>query len=178
MVVGARKDGGDHHWKRKIGKILLRMVANYITGIHIPDINSGFRLIKKDQVLERKNILPNGFSFSTTITISMLVSGRNVKYTPIVSQNRMAGKSSVNQVKDGVKTLLLIARCIMLFNPLKVFAPCAMIIFLFSTLHALTGMIVFSSFPKTGIIGFLSSIIILLFGLLADQMAAIRRDLN
>ena len=178
MVIGARKNGGDHHWKRKPGKLILRWVANYITGINIPDLNSGFRLIRRYQVIERRNLLPNGFSFSTTITLSMLVSGRNVQFIPISTSNRTTGKSAVNQARDGIKTLLLIARCIMLFNPLKIFVPSAMFLFGAGLLHAIYGIIEFSSFPKTAIIGILAGIFAFLFGLLADQIAAIRRDMN
>ncbi len=178
MVVGSREANLNQEWIRKPGKRILSLVANYLSNMKIPDVNSGFRLIRKRCVEEFMHILPNGFSFSTTISLAMIHAGYNVKYVPINIARRTGGKSRVKQFRDGFATILLITRCISLFNPLKIFAPVAGAILAFSILFSLYGIIFYGSFPKTAIVTFLTGILILLFGILADQVAAIRRDIH
>jgi glycosyltransferase involved in cell wall biosynthesis len=178
MVVGARLDNPNQEWIRKPGKRILSWVANYLSNMKIPDINSGFRLIRKHCVQEFMHILPNGFSFSTTITLAMIKAAYNVKYVPINVEKRSGGKSRVKQTRDGVNALLLIARCISLFNPLKIYIPVASVILGFSAIFSIYGIVFYSSFPKTGIVGFLTGILVLLFGILSDQVAAIRRQVH
>jgi len=175
MVVGSREDHSNQEWLRKPGKWILSRVANYLSNMKIPDINSGFRLIRKSCVEEFMHILPNGFSFSTTISLAMIQGGYSVKYVPINILKRSGGKSRVRQARDGFATILLITRCISLFNPLKIYAPIAAAILVFSVLFAAYGLIFYGSFPKTAIITSVSGILVLLFGILSDQLAAIRR---
>jgi len=175
MVIGSRKDNSKHDWLRKPGKWILSLVANYLSNMKIPDINSGFRLIRKSCVEEFMHFLPNGFSFSTTISLAMIHGGYNVKYVPISVFNRIGGKSRVKQTRDGFATILLITRCISLFNPLKIYAPIAGAMLVFSMLFAAYGIIYYGSFPKTAIITTVSAILVLLFGILSDQVAAIQR---
>ena len=176
MVVGSREGYSNQDWLRKPGKWLLSRVANYLSNMKIPDINSGFRLIRKSCVEEFMHILPNGFSFSTTISLAMIQGGYNVKYVPITVLKRSGGKSCVRNGRDGFATILLITRCISLFNPLKIYAPIAGAILFFSVLFAAYGLIFYGSFPKTAIMTFVSGILVLLFGILSDQLAAIRRE--
>jgi glycosyltransferase involved in cell wall biosynthesis len=176
MVVGAREKNMNKEWIRVPGKWVLSKVANYLSGMSIPDINSGFRLIRKECVKEFSHVLPNGFSFSTTITLALIHAGFDVKYVPIKVSHRNEGKSTVRQGRDGAITLLLITRCISLFNPLKIYIPAAIAILLPSILYALFGVIVYLSFPKTAIVGLLTGIIIIFFGILSDQIAVIRRE--
>ena len=176
MIVGARQKNSHNEWIRIPGKWILSKVANYLSGMIIPDINSGFRIMRKDCVKDFIHILPNGFSFSTTITLALINAGFNVKYVPILAAPRNEGKSTVRQGRDGAITLLLITRCISLFNPLKVYIPAAIAILLPSFFYALYGLIAYMSFPKTAIVGFLTGIIIIFFGILSDQIAVIRRE--
>lgn len=178
MVVGVRNKKSHFSFLRYPGKLFLHWVANYLMGEKIPDLNSGFRAIKKERVEEFLHILPNGFSFSTTITLAFLKSAYNVKYVPIVTYKRKTGKSRINFFKDGPKTLLLIVRVVILFNPLKVFVPAAFILFIFGFIFTLYGIIKYHSVPGSGIITILSAIIIFFFGALADQIAAIRRSIK
>ena len=176
MVVGSREGNFNQEWLRKPGKWILSLVANYLSNMKIPDINSGFRLIRKDCVEESMHILPNSFSFSTTITLAMIKAGYNVKYVPITVGKRKGGKSQVKQAHDGLTTILLITRCISLFNPLKIYAPVAVVMLVFSMLFAAYGLIFYGSFPKTAIMTSVGGILVLLFGILSDQLAAIRRE--
>jgi len=175
MIVGARKKG-TQEWVRKPGKWLLRVVSNYLSGMDIPDINSGFRLVEKERLLEFMHIFPNGFSFSTTATLALLHAGYNVKFIPIDVMQREGGKSYVRQGRDGTITLLLITRCISLFNPLKVYIPTAITILIPSLLYAIYNVLFHLSFPKTSVVGFLTGVLLIFFGIISDQIAAIRRE--
>ena len=175
MVIGSRLKNGGHDWIRKPGKWVLSKVANYLSSMKIPDVNSGFRLIRKSCIEEFEHILPNGFSLSTTLTLALIKAGYNVKFVPITIGRRQAGKSSVRQGRDGLKALLLIIRCISLFNPLKVYVPVALSLIAASTVFAMHGIIIFRTFPKSAIVVFLTGIIILFFGILSDQIAANQR---
>jgi glycosyltransferase involved in cell wall biosynthesis len=178
MVVGSR-DGDDKDvWIRKPGKWILGWVANYLSNMKIPDVNSGFRLIRKSYVEEFIHILPNSFSFSTTITLAVIKGGYNVKYVPITVRRRSGGKSRVRQINDGLTTILLIIRCISLFNPLKIYAPIGGSLLFFGIIFSIYGVCFYGSFPKSGIAIFLAGLLILLFGVLSDQVAAIRRGKN
>jgi glycosyltransferase involved in cell wall biosynthesis len=173
MVVGARDKNVA---VRAPGKILLSMVANYLSGIKIPDLNSGFRAFRKDTIKSFLHFCPNGFSFSTTITLAYLREGFNVKYLPIATEPRSGKASSVRFFRDGYTTFLLIIRVIVLFNPLKVFIPASLVLFLFGMLFTIYGIIVFGRAPNTGVLIILSSIILFFMGILADQISSIRRE--
>lgn len=176
MVVGSRT-GHKGPVIRRPGKKILTWVANYLVDQKIPDINSGFRLIKKELFLKNINILPNSFSASTTITLALFKDGYNVKYIPIINNIRRQGKSSVKP-KHAAATILLILRVIMLFNPLKIFMPLAFLLMGFAIILILSDMFFQGHISvSTGII-FLTAMIIFVIGLLADQIAAIRREIK
>lgn len=169
MVVGART-GQDVNIQlyRKPAKLFLKKLANYLTGTNIPDLNSGLRIFKKDDAIKYFNIICDGFSFTTTITLSFLCNNLSIKYVPINYHCRV-GKSKIKPFKDGLNFILLIINTITYFNPLKVFLPISLAFFL-------GGVFVFSYsvlflkiiFDSTVLIFIVSSVQILLFGLLAD----------
>ncbi len=163
---------------RQPGKKLLRIVANYLAEKKIPDLNCGFRLLKKKLFLQYEHLFPNGFSLSTTSTLSFFKEGLNVKYVPITVDKR-CGKSSV-KISDGIRTLMLIVRLIMLFSPLKIFLPVSAVGFVISIGWAVYDLINshFWAISKSSGFLFVASLLIFLFGLLADQVAAIRREIK
>ena len=123
MVVGARiGDDVVYSKLRAIPKIFLRRYAQWITGTHIPDINSGFRAFRTDVAKRYLHLYPDGFSFTTTITISMLMEGREVIYEPISYTPRI-GKSKIKPIRDTLRFVSTIARTGMFFAPLKVLKP-------------------------------------------------------
>jgi glycosyltransferase involved in cell wall biosynthesis len=123
MVVGART-GKDVKIQpiRKPAKWVLSKLANYLSGTKIPDLNSGFRAFKREIALKFFNILPDQFSFTTTITLGMICSGYTIKYVPISYHHRV-GKSKISPIRDTSNFILLIMRTIIYFNPLKIFLP-------------------------------------------------------
>ncbi|OQY84228.1 MAG: hypothetical protein B6D41_15965 [Chloroflexi bacterium UTCFX4] len=177
MAVGVRPKGAGSPTLRKPGKWLLGKTANYLAQTHIPDLNCGFRALPVETALRFLNLLPNGFSFTTTLTLAMFQDGYNVAYVPITVQPRAAGKSRV-RVADGFNTLLLIIRIIALFDPLKVFLPASALLFL-----AGIGYWALDSFalgrwniPSGAVILIVSAIMVFMFGILADQVSAMRRQ--
>lgn len=123
MVVGARVGSDVVYSKvRAIPKIFLRRYAQWITGTNIPDINSGFRAFRADVAKRYLHLYPDGFSFTTTITISMLMEGREVIYEPISYTPRI-GKSKIKPIRDTLRFVSTIARTGMFFAPLKVLKP-------------------------------------------------------
>ncbi|MGD1048877.1 MAG: glycosyltransferase family 2 protein [Candidatus Krumholzibacteriaceae bacterium] len=173
MVVGARRKMAGF---RAPGKKLLALVANYLSGTKIPDLNSGLRLFKKKTVRSFLHFCPNGFSFTTTITLAYLREGYSVKYVPIDVEKRIGRASTVAVLRDGYKAYLLIIRVIVLFNPLKVFVPAAFVLLLLGVAFTIYGIVAFGRAPNMGVLTILSSILLFFMGVLADQISAIRRE--
>jgi glycosyltransferase involved in cell wall biosynthesis len=171
MIVGARV-GADVNVPllRRPPKWFLRKLASYLCGRKIPDLNSGLRLIRKDAIERFANILPDGFSFTTTITLAMLSSGYNVKYVPIDYRKR-AGKSKIRPVADTLNFLMLIFRTIMYFNPLRVFLPTAVVFFVLSLTVGVASVVLFSRLMDvTTVLLFVTGMQFLGLGLTADSL--------
>jgi glycosyltransferase involved in cell wall biosynthesis len=130
MVVGART-GRDVKISsvRRPAKFILNRLADYLAETKIPDLNSGLRIFKKDVVLRFFYILPSGFSFTTTITLALLVNDYSVSFVPINYYKRI-GKSKIRPVKDTFNFMLLIIRTVLYFNPLKIFIPVSLTLFM------------------------------------------------
>lgn len=175
MVVGARQ-GYKGPLVRQPAKKILHWVSEYLVEKKIPDLNSGLRLIKKEYFLKYSHLLPNAFSWTTTITLAFFKDGLNVNYVPIEINRRQGGKSYVKP-SDAFKTLMLILRLIMLFSPLRIFLPVSVILFVFTVLFGTLDIMDLNVTDIT-IVLIISTILIFFFGLLADQIAAIRREIK
>lgn len=169
MVVGARigKDA-KIPLVRKPAKWFIGKLANYLGEYKIPDINSGLRVMKKAVVKKFFNILPSGFSFTTTITLAMLTNGYSVNYVPIEYYKR-EGKSKIRPIRDTLNFIQLIVRTVMYFNPLKIFIPFTLILILSGLGFFLVGLFVFGKiFDTTFTLLFISAVMVLSIGMLAD----------
>lgn len=123
MVVGARiGEAAKIPLIRRPAKWVLAQLANYLAETKIPDYNSGLRLFRKSLAHRFFKILPQGFSFTTTITLASLTNGFRVKYIPIEYYKR-TGKSKIRPIKDTYNFAMLIVRTTVYFNPLRVFMP-------------------------------------------------------
>lgn len=178
MVIGNRGREFETHAYRLPGKWILDKVAGFLVGHAIPDLNCGFRCFKRDQAKLFFHILPNGFSFSTTITLAFIKEGFNVDFIPIKTEKRKLGKSQVSYLRDGAKTLLLIARITALFNPLKVFVPAGAVMIAVGTVYGLVYILKDFNIPSGAVLSILSGIILIFFGIMADQIACIRRQVR
>lgn len=122
MAVGSRKGSASVPLLRRPAKWMLGRLASHLTGRDIPDINSGLRAFRKDGYERYRFLLPDGFSFTTTITMAMLSGGWRVDYLPIEYKARI-GRSKIRPIRDTLDFTALILRTSIYFNPLKVFLP-------------------------------------------------------
>ncbi len=179
MVVGAR--GSDSHQLaiRKPGKKILGWFVNLLSDREVPDINSGLRSFKVSTIKKYLHLMPEGFSFSTTSTVAFNRMKYKVHYIPIVVLAREGRKSSVKIFRDGFRTIMLITNLTVLFNPMKVFLPIAMLMFLSSFVYFLIYAITIRVHitPSMTML-FVSGILIFCMGILCEQVSATRRELN
>lgn len=174
MVVGART-GRKGPFIRQPGKWLLTRVARYLTDFDIPDLNSGLRLVQRSIFNEFLPLYPDGFSLTTTITIAALKNHCVVRYVPIQTHKRDGGKSTVGW-RDALMMITLISRLITMFSPLKLFLSIAGVLFTLGFLSLVNDVIHLDLNESTYFL-ITTSLIIFSFGLLADQIAEIRRRL-
>jgi len=168
MLVGARVGKGVKiPLIRKPPKWVLNKLANYLADYSIPDLNSGLRIMKRKSVQDFIHILPNGFSFTTTITLAMLTNDYRVEYEKINYFHR-AGSSKIRPIYDTLNFTQLIIRTILLFKPLKVFLPVSGFMFLTALGLVLYRIFFNQAFGVTATVIFVGSIQLLAIGMLAD----------
>jgi glycosyltransferase involved in cell wall biosynthesis len=174
-VLGARTSKSYAPFSRKGGKKLLGWLANYLSRQKIPDLNCGLRAIHRDVLLGYLHLLPNGFSASTTTTLVLLREGYDVKFMPITVKKRI-GKSTVRPIQDGLDTALLVVRLTTLLDPFRVFGPMAIFLFLFGCVWGARYLIAGKGLSIASLFLLVSSVIVFFFGLVADQVASLRRE--
>lgn len=179
MVVGARGQDSHVQLSRRPGKFVLKRFANYLAGENIPDLNSGLRAIRRDLLLKYMHLMPSGFSFSTTSTFAMLKTNRRILWIPITVKKRL-GTSSVRQLRHGSQTIMLMLRLTVLFEPLKVFLSVAGWLFLLSILTLGVNLYISGGqqIGLTTVVFFLAALMVFMFGLLCDQVSALRREIH
>ena len=171
MVVGARTGKVVKvPLVRRPAKWFLRQLASYLAGRRLPDLNSGLRLMRKSLVMRYEHLLPDGFSFTTTITLAAACNGHPLRYVPINYLARL-GQSKIRP-RHAYDFLLLILRTIVFFNPLKVFIPLGGLLAL-AGLTKLAYDIVIGNLSESAVLGLLGALFIWCVGLLADQNSRI-----
>ncbi|MCK5506561.1 MAG: hypothetical protein KAJ10_15465, partial [Thermodesulfovibrionia bacterium] len=176
MISGARKRGFHSPLWRQPGKKLISTLANYLAGYKIPDLNCGLRLLKKEAIMPYLKILPDKFSFSTTSMIFFIKDGLKVKFIPI-NANKRIGVSTL-KVRHGFDTIILVLRIITLFEPLKIFLPVSLTVFIIGFSLATYEFFVFQKLGATSLFLGITSLLFFFFGLVADQIATIRKELK
>lgn len=171
MVVGARTGSlVKDTLFRMIGRNIVRKFASYVSKADIKDINSGFRIFKKDTAKQFWHLYPDGFSFTSTITVACFTTKKEVKYVPI-NYFKRTGKSSIKPAKDFIGFISLITRLAIYFNPLRVFVPLFILFFTMSWVilaygYFFRGVIL----DVTWSILLTTSLQIIIFGFLADMI--------
>jgi len=179
MVVGARTTNSHVPINRRPGKFIIQHWANILANQKIPDINSGLRIIEKCVLLKCLHLMPTGFSFSTTSTFALMKGNYGVKWVPITVQARK-GESTVKQLRHGPETMMLMLRLTVLFEPLRVFLFVTFVLFGISFFSFAYDMIA-TNFQKVSITTeffSVSTLLVFLFGLLCDQVSALRREFH
>lgn len=174
LVIGQRTRALHSPLWRMPGKWVLGWMANLFTRTRIPDLNSGLRLFRTADVRRYLHLCPDGFSFSTTSTMVMLSRGYAVTHVPIEVAPR-AGRSTVS-LRTGFETVLLILRLVMLLTPLRLFLPLGAASFLFGVAWSIPYLVARQGLTVTALLFILNGVLIVLFGLLADQIAELRKE--
>jgi glycosyltransferase involved in cell wall biosynthesis len=176
MVVGARtKKGAVIPMIKRFPKFFIRNFASYVTGEKIPDFNSGMRIFRRDLALKLINYLPDGFSFTTTITVASSANNIPIKYVPIDYMERI-GKSKIRPIKDTLNFLLLISKLGIYYQPFKIYGPLVLASGLLGVGFTVYRSIYGEGFLVVTIVSFLLSIIFLCFSMLAHAISVIFRD--
>ena len=168
MVVGARVGkNAKIPLIRRPARWFVSKLANYFTETKIPDINFGLRVMKKEVIEKYLNILPDGLSFTSTITLAMLTNGYRVEYVPIGYFGRK-GKSKIRPIHDTLNFILLIIRTVLYFDPLKIFIPLSLVLALFAFL-VLIGSWIFTEKVMDVTFGVIltASVLVMVIGMLA-----------
>jgi glycosyltransferase involved in cell wall biosynthesis len=173
MVVGARTGRKAHvPWVRRPAKYFLGCLANYLTETKIPDLNSGMRVIRRGLVLEYMDILPDRFSFTTTITLAGLCDGYLVEFLPIEYRRRIGG--SKIKPYDAINFLILILRTMSYFRPLRMLVPLALLLFGVG-FGKLIWDFCYVNVKGTSVLLCLAALQVLVLGVVADLICFLRR---
>ena len=169
--------GADSHvpFSRRGGKMVLGWLANYLTRQKIPDLNCGLRAMRRDLLLEYIHLWPTGFSASTTTTLVLLKEGYDVSFVPVTVKKRV-GRSTVKIFRDGFNTVLLLLRLTTLLDPFRVFIPTAIGLLFLGLTWGVQYLVAGNGLSVGALFLLISGVMIFFFGLLADQIAALRRE--
>jgi glycosyltransferase involved in cell wall biosynthesis len=177
MVVGARTgDTVQIPLVRRPAKWLLTSLANYLSGVEIPDLNSGMRAFKRDIVISYFRMLPSGFSFTTSITLAMLTNDYNVLYVPIDYYHR-TGKSKIKPVRDTINFFSLVVRVVLMYRPLRVMTPIALLLVALSAIKVLYDINAYDFHLATSTVVLLTvTFQLIVLGLVADLVVSLHKS--
>lgn len=176
MVVGARTKDSDSAKHRDLANFIYNNFASYVCGRHIEDLTSGFRVIRAQLAKSMVYLLPNTFSYPTTITLAVVRSGYSLKYIPIVTPKRI-GKSKIKIVRDGSRFLMILFKIATLFSPLKIFVPASLFVFFLGFFYGLFKVIFLgSNYGPTSALLMTMGGLTFLIGLVSEQIAYLRFD--
>lgn len=175
MVVGARTRQSETSAHRDLANWFYNKFATYVTKFPIQDLTSGFRLVRLSVARQFIYLLPNTFSYPSTLTLGYLRSGRSVKYIPIQTKAR-TGRSKIKLLRDGTRFFLIITKVATLFSPFRVFLPMSVALFLVGICHYGFTFITQGRFTNMSALLFSSSLIIFMIGLVSEQISQMRYD--
>lgn len=171
MVVAARDRSGQASVGRGLANGLYNRIASWMTNFPVLDLTSGFRIARADRFREFLHLLPNGFSYPTTITMAFLRSAFAVAYVP-AQVGRRIGKSHLRPLRDGVRFLLIIFKIATLYSPLKLFVPAALAFFVTGMSYYAYTYSTSGRFTNMGTLMLTASVVVFLVGLVAEQITA------
>ena len=139
---------------KRISRFLFKVLAEFVAGERILDVNSGLRVFRRDVILKYFPNTSSGFSFSLSTTLIFILEGLSVFYFPIEYRSRV-GKSKIKYLRDTLRSAQILVETITMYNPIKIFI-------LISAMISLLGLIIlivpiFTSPLNTllGIMGFM-----------------------
>ena len=174
MVVGARPKGYQASWGRSLANKVYNWLASYVAKFTIRDLTSGFRAVKSDIARNLLYLLPNTYSYPTTLTLGVLRSGRSMRYITINPQSRQKGKSKIKIFRDGIRFFLIITKICALYSPLRIFLPVSFIMFCLGLGYYLYTFFAWGRFTNMSALLFTTSILIFMMGLISEQICQMR----
>ena len=172
MAVGARDTGSHASVGRLFANGLYNRIASMVSGRKILDLTSGFRVARAEKFKQFLYLLPNGFSYPTTITMAFLRSGYPVTFEPISAAKRI-GRSHIRPVRDGVRFLIIIFKVATLYSPLKIFLPASGLFFATGVGYYAYTYFTAARFTNMSMLLLSASVIIFLIGLISEQITAL-----
>ncbi|HXA47999.1 MAG TPA: glycosyltransferase family 2 protein [Burkholderiaceae bacterium] len=172
MVVGARDRQSQAGAHRAFANGFYNRLSSWVVGHSIKDLTSGFRAVKAAKFRKFLYLLPNGFSYPTTITMSFFRAGFTVAYVPIVAPKRI-GRSHVRIVRDGVRFLLIIFKIGTLHSPLKIFLPVSLSFFIVGLGHYLYTLITVHRLTNMSVLLVIAAMMTFLMGLMSEQITSL-----
>jgi glycosyltransferase involved in cell wall biosynthesis len=172
MAIGARDTGSHANVGRLFANGLYNGIASMMSGRKILDLTSGFRAVRAKKFKQFLYLLPNGFSYPTTITMAFLRSGYPVTFEPISAAKRV-GKSHIRPIRDGVKFLIIIFKIATLYSPLKIFLPASGLFFATGVGYYAYTYLTSGRFTNMSMLLFSASVIIFLIGLISEQITSL-----
>ncbi len=178
MAVGARTSDSNAGIHRSVANKIYNWFATYVCGRKIEDLTSGFRAVRAHIAREFISLLPNTFSYPTTITLATVRSGYSLAYVPIRANKRAGNsKSKINLLSDGVRFFLIIFKVTTLFSPMKVFLPVSLTTFSVGVIYGLVKVIAFGGrYGPTSAMLITVSSLMFLIGLVSEQVAQLKFD--
>jgi hypothetical protein len=172
MVVGARGWDGQASVGRGMANGLYNRIATVMTGHRVADLTSGFRAVRAEKFREFLHLLPNGFSYPTTITMAFFRSAYAVAYVPIPVAARV-GSSHIRPLRDGLRFLLIIFKIATLYSPLKLFAPASLCFFALGLGNYMYTFATEGRFTNMSALLLSAAVIIFLIGLISEQITGL-----
>ncbi len=175
MVVGARGKGSRLRFHRYVANLVYNTFASYVTKFKVQDLTSGFRVMRRRDALRFIGLLPNTFSYPSTLTLAFLRSGLTVKYVPIQTLYR-SGQSKISLLSDGIRFLLIITKVATLFSPFRVFLPVSAFFFVSGIAYYLYTYLTQFRFTNMSVLLLTTGVIIFMLGLVSEQIALLRTE--
>ena len=172
MVVGARSIASQAGAHRALANTFYNWLASWMVGQPVKDLTSGFRAVPAKLFRKYLYLLPNGFSYPTTISMSFFRAGHSISYIPIVAPPRI-GTSHIRLLRDGVRFFLIIFKIGTLYSPLKLFLPISAAFFLAGLGYYLYTFVAYHRFTNMSATLFISAVQIFLMGLVSEQISAL-----
>jgi glycosyltransferase involved in cell wall biosynthesis len=172
MAVGARNSGSHANFGRLMANGAYNVIASAVTGRNIPDLTSGFRAVRSKLFCHYLYLLPNGFSYPTTITMAFIRSGYLVDFVDIQAARRK-GKSHIRPLRDGLRFLLIIFKIATLYSPLKLFLPTSALFLTVGLGYYGYTMTTMGRFTNMSLLLLSAAVIIFLIGLVSEQITTL-----
>lgn len=175
LVVGARSFKAQATLSRGLGNGVLNRFASMLSDFPISDLTSGFRAAKRERLKQFIHLYPNGFSYPSTSTLAFIKAGYSVCFVDVEGKQRGGSeKSKMRPWREGGRFVMLILRMITLFSPLRIFLPISLVFFTLGSGYLAYTIIDEMHVTNTSVLLITASAVLFLFGLLSEQIAALR----